>query len=314
MEWYLILLIVIAALVLAVFSFLVVIYFKCFYNVLKNKPSAKEPLQGKQYEPYDEEMRRLIKTVETIPCQDAWIKSFDNKNLHARVYINDLSRPFVILAHGYQGDGLRDFSGGLGFYLEQNFNAILIDHRAHGLSDGKTITFGINERKDLLSWINYVIEEYGKDVRILITGISMGGATVLMALDQKLPSNVKCIVSDCPFSSPLGIILKVIKDMRLPAGFCKPFVKLAARIIGRFNIEESSALKAIKNADRPILIVHGTADKYVPCEMSDELKTANPNVHLLKIEGAPHGLSFIVDNVKYTKVATDFLEANLFKN
>lgn len=146
MEWYWIVSIIIATLAVAFFSFLFVIYFMCFYNVQKNKPSSREPLPGKEYEPYDEEMRRLIKSVQTIPCEDAWIKSFDNKKLHARVYINDLSRPFVILAHGYQGDSLRDFAGGLGYYLDQNFNAILIDHRAHGLSDGKTITFGVKEK------------------------------------------------------------------------------------------------------------------------------------------------------------------------
>lgn len=314
MEWYWIVLIIVAALVVALFSFLLVIYFMCFYNVQKNKPSSREPLSGKEYEPYDEEMRRLIKNAQSIPCEDAWIKSFDNKKLHARVYIKDLNRPFVILAHGYQGDSLRDFAGGLCFYLDQNFNAILIDQRAHGLSDGKTITFGVKERKDLISWVNYTIDTYGKDIRILLTGISMGGATVLMALDQKLPPNVKCIISDCPFSSPLGVILKVIKGMRLPANLCKPFVKMSARLMAHFNIEESPALETIKGADRPVLIVHGTADNYVPCYMSDELKEINPKIQLLKVDGAPHGLSFIVDNPKYTKVATEFLEANLFNN
>lgn len=303
-----VILIIIAVLAIALFSFLAVIYYKCFYNNVKNKGKALRPLTGPQYIPFDEEMNSLIENVKKIPYEDAWTKSFDGKKLHAKVYVKDPKKPFAILVHGYRGSGLRDFAGGLGYYLSQGFNAVLIDHRGHGISDGKTITFGIKERKDLVSWINYVIETYGKDTKILLAGISMGGATVLMVLDQKLPSNVKCVISDCPFSSPLGIILKVTDQMHISSKLCKPFIKLSARLFAHVNLEESSAIESVKKSSVPILVIHGTADRYVPVEMSEELKKANPSIELLEVEGAPHGLSFLKDNKLYTSVAKSFLE------
>ena len=50
----------------------------------------------------------------------------------------------------------------------------MIDQRAHGLSEGKTITFGIKERLDCLCWVEYLVERFGKETQILLTGISMG--------------------------------------------------------------------------------------------------------------------------------------------
>lgn len=308
MEILFIVLGVVGVILVLLLAFLLVIYFMCFYNPVKNKGKSQRPLTGPQYTPFDNEMNALIENVKKIPYEDAWIRSYDNKKLHAKVYINDVKKPFAILVHGYRGSGLRDFAGGLGYYISQGFNAILIDHRGHGESDGKTITFGIKERKDLVSWINYAIDTYGKDIEILLTGISMGGATVLMVLDQDLPPNVKCVISDCPFSSPLGIILKVTEDMHLPSKLCKPFIKLSARLFAHVNIEESDSFRSIKDSKLPILIIHGTEDRYVPVKMSEELKSSNPNVELLEIEGAPHGLSFIKDNAKYTSVAKAFID------
>ena len=41
----------------------------------------------------------------------------------------------------------------------------------------------------------------GQDCRLVLHGISMGGATALMAAGLDLPPQVKAVISDCAFTS-----------------------------------------------------------------------------------------------------------------
>ena len=78
------------------------------------------------------------------------------------------------------------------------------DARAHGESEGDYIGFGCLDRKELLKWIDWVIDYCGDDTEIYLHGISMGASTALMASGLDLPSQVKGIISDCEFTSPRG--------------------------------------------------------------------------------------------------------------
>ena len=56
-------------------------------------------------------------------------------------------------------------------------------------------------------WDEYSYEDQQKiieenpDAKIILHGISMGGATVMMCAGENLPSNVKGIVDDCGYTS-----------------------------------------------------------------------------------------------------------------
>ena len=137
----------------------------------------------------------------------------------------------------------------------------------------------------------------------------MGAATVLMASELPLPENVKGIIADCPYSSPMKIIRKVAKQMNIPDALAWPFVRIGAKVYGGFDITETDAAKAVKNAQVPILIIHGEADGFVPCEMSEEVYTANTEkVQRLTFPGADHGISYLVDTLRYQKVVTEFMQ------
>ncbi|MFR2965077.1 MAG: hypothetical protein ACLTK0_00965 [Anaerovoracaceae bacterium] len=77
---------------------------------------------------------------------------------------------------------------------------------------GRNHNFWNKERRDCLSWVEYAIGRFGKDVKITLAGVSMGAATVLMAISLGLPENVKAIIADCGYSSPKAIIRKVARD------------------------------------------------------------------------------------------------------
>lgn len=254
-------------------------------------------------------VRELMEQLKGITAEDVFINSFDGLKLHGRYYHAKDGAPLDIQFHGYNGNAMRDFCGGNKISRESSHNSLLIDQRAHGMSQGKTISFGINERKDCLSWVRYAVERFGEDTEIVLSGVSMGAATVLMASDLGLPKNVKAIVADCGYSSPKAIINKVMRDSGLPDKLMYPFVWLGAMVFGKFNLTESSAVLAVSESDVPILIIHGGADDFVPCYMAEEIyKACRSEKKLLIVPGAGHGMSYLVDKDLYEKTVKDFIK------
>ena len=203
---------------------------------------------------------------------------------------------------------LIDFCGGSDIAFQMGHNVLLIDERAHGKSQGRSITFGIKERQDLLCWVNYAIDRFGSDVRIVLYGVSMGGSTVLMASELDLPENIRGIVADCPYSSPMDIITEVGYQQKYPMKLVRPFSILGAKIFGGFDILETSCTEAVKHTKVPILILHGADDSFVPASMSEQIANANPEmIRRFTFPGADHALSYMVDTPRYRKIVTDFV-------
>ena len=202
---------------------------------------------------------------------------------------------------------MRDLSGGVRRCFSLGHSALIVDQRGSGRSEGNTITFGINEHKDCLRWAAFAAAHFGPDVKIILTGISMGAATVLMASDKDLPENVIGILADCGFSSARVIIGKAIEEMGLPIPLVYPFIKLGAKLFGHFDLEADSPLKSVKNSRLPIIFFHGEADDFVPCDMSRELyELCASKKNILTVPGAAHGLSYPAAPEKYLSAMREF--------
>ncbi|MBR7185245.1 MAG: alpha/beta hydrolase [Clostridia bacterium] len=283
--------------------------FICFMRVFYSP--ARKPLgpdefvfpDGEEYQPYREAMRAWIKAARSLPHEVVEIKAEDGLTLRARYYEYAPGAPIEIMFHGYRGDGERDLSGGIERCFALGRSILLVDQRASGISDGRVVTFGIRERKDCLRWVDYAVSRFGPTVKLILTGVSMGGATVLMAAGEPLPPNVICVLADCSFTSPKAIISKVIRDMGLPM-LLYPFIRLGARLFGGFDPEETSPLEAVRACAVPVLFFHGSADSFVPSAMSEELFAACPvsQKRLTLVPGAAHGLAYPVDKENYLRV------------
>ena len=280
-------------------------YFRVFYSP-KRKPLGDGEFEipfGNEYQAISDQIKAWVLDARNLPHEDVQIKSRDGLTLRGKYYEKEKGAPIEILMHGYRGNGERDMSGGIARAFALGRNALVIDHRASGKSDGHTITFGILERHDCVDWARFVAEKFDTGTPIIITGISMGGATVaMMSADPRLPDSVRCALCDCPYSSAREIIMKVIADMHLPPRLVYPFVRLGAIIYGRFDPDETSPIEEVKNARIPITYIHGAADSFVPCEMSERLYAATKTEStLLLVEGADHGLAFPTDQAGYLK-------------
>lgn len=304
-----IIVIVLACLALLLAAALVWAFKKAYYSSTKRNEDPYAMPASENYAPYKERTDELIGQMEKIDWEEVTITSRDGLKLFGRyLHVAD-GAPVHIQMHGYRGTAYRDFCGGNHLARMAGHNTLLVDQRGIGKSGGTVISFGVNERYDLLCWIDYVNRRFGEKAPVFISGVSMGAATVLMATGLDLPANIAGVIADCPYSSPRAIISKVCGDMGLPAKIAYPFARLAARLLGKFDPDSASCIEAVKDAEVPILIIHGEADAFVPCEMSREIHAANPGmVRLETFPGAGHGLSYMVDTPRYEEVARDFMD------
>jgi fermentation-respiration switch protein FrsA (DUF1100 family) len=189
------------------------------------------------------------------------------------------SDKLAILVHGHHADGAGNFAPFLRFYHEVlGWHILLPDQRTHGRSDGRYITFGARESRDILGWARDYIRVLGKDIKIALHGISMGGATVLLCGEQTPPPQIKCIVNDCGFSDALQVVAYNGKKLiHVP---CRP-VALAvgfwSRQLGRGSFRKDAApLRNISKMSCPVLTVHGETDDVVPYTMGQKIHEACP--------------------------------------
>ena len=289
---------------------LLLIYRKAFYSPDKTQENIYNIPENEQYSPYRSQMTALIDDLSARPFEPVSITSHDGLTLYGRYYHYADGAPLDLCFHGYRGTAIRDMCGGIRICYAHRHNVLLIDQRAHGKSEGHTITFGIKERLDCRDWVKYAVKRFGPHVRILLYGVSMGAATVLMASGLDLGPQVCGIVADSPYSAPAAIIRKVCGDMKLPPALAMPLVKLGAHLFGGFDLYEDDALRAVAHTKYPILILHGEDDRFVPCEMSRALVAVNPSIELHTFPDAGHGISDIVHTDRYTEIVTRFIQTH----
>lgn len=294
--------------------FLAVLYGVFFFAFRKNKASIMEERSappGKAYAPHAEKILRGIDGVLEHKHEDIYITSRDGLRLHGKYYHQADGAPLTIFMHGYRSGALRDGNGAFHMSWRRGYNVLFVDQRAHGLSGGRVMTFGIKERYDCLDWIQYANERFGVDTPILLMGVSMGASTVMLAAGLDLPPNVKCVLEDSGFSSPAAIIRSVIRGMKLPVSLVYPVVRLSGRLFAGIDIgaEDASCIEAVRNSKIPIMFVHGEDDGFVPCPMGLQCYEAcGAKKKLLTVPGANHGLSHCIDKDRYEAMVEEFLD------
>ncbi len=283
-------------------------FFKIFYSPRRKEEEFPIP-DGVIYNAYREDMIEWIKQARKRPHKRVSIQSFDGLTLRGRYYEYSKGAPIEILFHGYRGSGLRDLSGGIERCFSLGHSALIVDHRGSGESDGHVITFGIKESSDCEAWVNFVIENIDPDAKIILTGISMGAATVMICAAKELPKNVVGVLADCGYTSARDIIKKVISDLKLPPELIYPFARLGGILFGGFDLDSLSPIEAMKKSRLPVIFFHGDTDDFVPCEMSIRNHDACiTQKRFVEIKGAGHGLCFPADKELYLSELRDFFD------
>ena len=300
-------------LLLALLAIIMLASYLCFritFYVPKKKIYGPEDFpvpDGPEYVPFHGQMIARMKQVRQLPYRELTAVSHDGLRLYGKYYHFADGAPVEIMFHGYRGSGERDLCGGVQRAFTLGHSALIVDQRGAGHSGGRVISFGVKESKDCLRWVQTVTNTFGPEVTIILTGISMGASTVLLAAGQELPKNVVAVLADCGYTSAEEIIKTVIAKMHLPRKPAYFFVRLGARIFGGFDPNAANATRALARCKVPVIFVHGEADDFVPCAMSKVNFDACPtHKRLLTVPDAGHGLSYIVAPEAYLQAAGAF--------
>jgi len=186
------------------------------------------------------------------------------------------------------------------FLPRRHFNLLVFDYRGYGKSEGTPSRRGTIE--DARAALEYVLGRRDVDPgRVGLFGQSIGGAVavVVAAGDQR----VRGLVIDSAFSSYRAEAAHALRS--------NPVTWLPAwplsRVLIRSGLDPIDHIQAI--SPRPTLVIHGTADRVVPCEMGRELaeKAGEPK-ELWLVDGAGHTASMHARPAEYERKVCDFFE------
>lgn len=288
-----------------------------FYNRTMKRNNAKTErtmkMSGTDWSKYIPLMRERRIAMMEHPHEEVTVTSFDDLKLKATYFLpkeESGKKRVVIGFHGYTGEGISNFQGLSDYYLKRGFGMLIPDARAHGASEGTYIGFGCLDREDAVKWISWVLEKEGEDVEIYLHGVSMGGATVLMASGLALPPQVKGIVSDCAFTSAKEVFSHVLKAMyHMPSFPIIPAADAINKKYAGYGMDECNSRREVARAKVPILFIHGSKDTFVPYEMCEELyESCTAPKKKFIVEGASHAESYYMDMEGYEKALTEFFE------
>jgi fermentation-respiration switch protein FrsA (DUF1100 family) len=243
--------------------------------------------------------------------EDLKMTSYDGLELSAyfRRPKNNASRRLVILLHGWK-ESPSIMAAFAQMYIESMDCYILIVHmRAHGMSEGKYIGFGLSDSQDLLMWTALMEARLKGPLSIFYHGWSMGASTALMAAGSRaLPTSVKGVVADCPFDSFDNEIRHIIRKRYhiAPRFFIKMISYFSKRHVG-YSLHQISPIARAKFITVPVLLIHGTADAFIPPRMSEAIYSKlllNKKIfivqnadHVMSYEVAPSGYSSQVEQI-----------------
>lgn len=256
---------------------------------------------------------QLEKEWQFAPYQTVSLESRDDLTLKARMIKHpEKSDKVAILAHGYMGRGAQ-MGKYAHFFYELGYDVLVPDNRSHGDSEGQYVGFGWLDRLDYVDWIKAVNESYDKQADMVLFGISMGAATVMMTSGESLPSQVKAVIADCGYDTVENELTYQLKQkFNLPAFPLIPLTSLCTQYKVGYGFKEASAVKQLAKNQRPLLLIHGDKDDFVPTEMAQTLYEATEGPkELVIIEGAKHAESWDVANKQYKHVVREFLEKYL---
>ena len=254
-----------------------------------------------------ENTRQNAYLMEQREMERVTLTASDGATLVGHWYPAEHPRRVIVAMHGWRSGWNMDFQAITDFWRDNGSSILFAEQRGQGDSDGDYIGMGVLERFDCADWAAWAAEKSG-NLPLYLAGVSLGAATVLMAANLPLPECTCGIMADCGYTSPEAVLRHVsTHNLHLP--YC-----LHARTVDRLfrkklhiGPAECSATEALRETRIPVLFFHGTADTFVPMEMTYEnyAACASPK-RLLIVPGAGHGLSYSTDTEGYQRMVLDF--------
>lgn len=247
------------------------------------------------------------KALQAMPHKRVTIKARDGETLIGHFFTCPNPKRLILGMHGWRSSWCGDFGMIAPFLLKEGCCLLLPEQRGQGESGGSFMGLGVLERHDCVRWANYLAGLY-PHLPLYLAGVSMGAATVLMSTELALPGTVRGLIGDCGFTSPQDICRHVVKDnLHLSYSLRGPVAHHLCKRKNQAGLSGCSAPKALAKCRLPVLLIHGSDDRFVPVGMTYEnYKACGGPKHLLIVPGAAHGMSYYKDPVSYEQALRQF--------
>ncbi|MBR5850704.1 MAG: alpha/beta hydrolase [Alistipes sp.] len=243
------------------------------------------------------------------------ITAADGTLLHAYLIAADEQTDrTAVVVHGYTDHPFGMLQYAWIYHQQLRCNVLLPALRYHGKSGGKAIQMGWGDRFDLQAWIAHLPTLCGGEQRVVVHGLSMGGAaTMMLAGEAELDPSVRCLVDDCGYMGVWEQFRKELReDYHLPTFPILYFADWICRLRFGWSFHEASALEAVARSARPMLFIHGGNDHYVPTAMVYPLHAAKQGEKALWIApDSGHADSMIDHPTEYTEQVVEFVQRYL---
>ncbi len=192
-------------------------------------------------------------------------KTFDNLKLNGLFIKRKNAKGNLLLCHGIHS--IKEF---MYMFIDilMDYNVLMFDFRAHGKSEGNLITVGFNESRDVISAAKYLKEltkdDENKTLPLVATGFSMGGSSVLRAVEQD-PTICDAIIADSAFRSLTEVVYDSfhIRAKGLPRFPFFYVIKWVFYFVSKINLDLVAPIKSVKKINKPILFIHSVDDHVV---------------------------------------------------
>lgn len=253
-------------------------------------------------------LKRTSQKLAETPNEEIEISAYDGVRLVGHYIPCEEPKRIIIAMHGWRSSWHSDFGMVSDAWKEHNCSVLYVEQRGQNNSGGEFMGFGLTERYDCVSWINWVIDHLGSELPIYLAGVSMGATTVMLAAGLGLPAEVHGIMADCGFTSPDAIWKHIAMDnLHMVYGIKGMIADDLYQKKTKETTDQYSTEEALSHSDIPILFVHGSDDHFVPVTMTyDNYKACASPKHLLIVPGADHGMSYFVDKLAYERTVLDF--------
>jgi len=234
--------------------------------------------------------------------------SCDGLRLHGLYLAARPGSPAILLCHGYYRSLAETFS--LGCELNRlGYHVLLIDFRGCGQSGGRFTTVGYREAGDVLGAMDYLQRRLGPGP-LGVLGISMGAVAALRAAPDC--AAIVAIVADSAYADLEDTIRHKMEEiLRLP-----PLIHLgwaAIRIGEWLSGGNVAAVRAVDGtgrfSPRPLLLIHGERDDYLPPDNAQRLfQAAGEPKELWLAPGSGHAMARLDHSREYVQRVHAFFQ------
>lgn len=249
-----------------------------------------------------------------IAFEDVTIPSFDGTKLYGWWMAASKRAPTIVALHGVKKNRTDVLRAAL-VLRRAGFNVLVFDGRAHGDSEGRFVTYGFYERRDVETAIQWLIAEKGIDrKRVGLAGESMGAAIALQVAAHN--PWIGAVWADSPFASLRRVAEEFMRRVtHLPGAVLSPVLWTTIRVAnyrGKFDVETVNPLELAATIKCPVSLVHGTKDQLIATLHSQQIYEAlGGDKEIWFVEGARHARSVRYSRSEYSARLRKFFKKNL---